>query len=92
MMTNDEALDFLKRAKASWDYAYSRAKTTEEAAEILQNPNYQVLAVAIEAVRKRIPEKPIRNGFTKYCPCCGKEVYFEMCLKCGQTINDRIKK
>ena len=51
------------------------------------------LEVVVEALEKQIAKKPEvwANG-TKHCPCCEKDVtnmYFKVCIECGQRLEGR---
>ena len=45
--------------------------------------------IAVEAMRKQIPQKPTNEGWL-YCPICGKDILMEnyrFCPDCGQAID-----
>lgn len=52
--------------------------------------------VAIKALEKQIPKKPIGDGICRYCPVCSGDVGYidamaeaklKYCNKCGQAID-----
>lgn len=77
-MTYEEAIKAIKVAKAEVEWNYDL--------------NYQIaLDMAIEAIEKQIPKKPMvwANG-TKHCPVCDAELDFafnQYTCQCGQSIS-----
>ena len=61
------------------------------------NEKFKALNVALEAIDKQIPKKPINlpDGYPFYyevkgCPVCGESVYVaedEFCPSCGQALD-----
>ena len=65
------------------------------------NNAYDSLALAIEALEKQIPKKPLHMHKNYYCPICKEDGWIlwddaipndmdEYCGKCGQAIDWRI--
>lgn len=87
------AIEFMTENMPEWDYEVDTRFT---------EPEGYVFKAAIEALEKRIPQKPMLEGDgywngkpvydTWICPSCGEsyEVEFEKydyCPKCGQAID-----
>lgn len=79
-MTNQEAINALKKASSKWHIC--DAKTI-------------AVNMAIAALEKDIPIKPINEllegyGHIEYCPNCNHSIYhksFKYCHICGQRID-----
>lgn len=82
-MTNEEAIEILKHEH---DYA-----------QLLSYVN-EALKMAISALEKQIPKKPIEDGYydePAECPNCGENVinmadndyHFQHCHYCGQALD-----
>lgn len=61
-------------------------------------PSIENCGVAIKALQKQIPKKPIGTDWTHNCPCCDVilgsgigSVKVKFCPECGQAINLTIK-
>lgn len=74
-MTHEKAIEIIKAAQAEveWNYPMDYAAAFD---------------VAIDALKKQIPMKPIDEGWL-YCPICEKDILLEgykFCPNCGQKI------
>ena len=74
-MTPEEVIEIIKAAQAEveWNYPMDYAAA---------------FGVAIGALEKQIPKKPIDEGWL-YCPICEKDILLEgykFCPNCGQKI------
>jgi predicted RNA-binding Zn-ribbon protein involved in translation (DUF1610 family) len=81
-MTENEAIKYMMLFREDWD---RNSKTK----------NAEALDVAIKALEKQIPKKPL-NDYCWHCPNCEEEVYwdtecgqqkFRYCHNCGQKID-----
>lgn len=85
-MTEQEAIDKLKNPpREAWKYGIADLKWDN------------ALDIAIKAMEKKIPKKPIDDTAFGICPCCHTEFNSELvqeynvkfCLNCGQAIDWR---
>lgn len=74
-MTTQEAIDYIKQ---HCNPDYPSGKTEWETA----------INMAIGALQKQIPQKPVPDGYKDKCPACGLVVKFgeHYCKGCGQKL------
>jgi len=74
-MTTQEAIETLKlmQGQVEWDYPMEYAVAFD---------------MAVDALQKQIPQKPIPDGYKDECPACGLVVKFgeQYCKGCGQKL------
>ena len=79
-MTTQEAIEALKfiQWQVDWDYPMEYAAAID---------------MAVDALQKQIPQKPIPDGYKDKCPACGLVVKFgeKYCKGCGIALDWKVE-